>query len=147
MFKRAEVEAWFTGYSSRPAKRPCSSSEGTNLPDLALLTGTKVRLEIIDDQRVLFVSKETGEFFDEGDRRSRRAGRRGVARRGTAFDGYEAVEDHFTVLRGPRKRDTKHGSKTNARKRAENEGGPATNDSRPIETGRTAAYHIAATSC
>ena len=37
----------------------------------------------------------------------------------------------------------------NARKRAENEKrGPATNDSRALsETGRTAAYHIAATSC
>ena len=39
----------------------------STLPDLALLTGTKVRLEIIDDQQVLFVSKETGEFFDEGE--------------------------------------------------------------------------------
>ena len=69
MFKRAEVEAWFTGCNIKAGKTTMQfeldQEYKSTLPDLALLTGTKVRLEIIDDQQVLFVSKETGEFFDE----------------------------------------------------------------------------------
>lgn len=69
MFKRAEVETWFTGCNIKAGKTTMQfeldQEYKSTLPDLALLTGTKVRLEIIDDQQVLFVSKETGEFFDE----------------------------------------------------------------------------------
>ncbi|MEG1247056.1 hypothetical protein, partial [Gordonibacter sp.] len=37
------------------------------LPNLALLTGQKVRLEIGEEQQVLFIDGGTGECFDDED--------------------------------------------------------------------------------
>lgn len=69
MFSRAHVKAWFTGCNIKAGKTTMQfeldQEDKATLPDLALLTGQKVRLVIEDDQQVLFVHETTGECFDD----------------------------------------------------------------------------------
>lgn len=71
MINRASVKAWFTGCNIKAGKTTMQfeldQEYKSTLPDLALMTGQKVRLDIDDDQQVLFVHEGTGECFDEDD--------------------------------------------------------------------------------
>lgn len=74
MINRARVKAWFTGCNIKAGKTTMQfeldQEYKSTLPDLALMTGQKVRLDIDDDQQVLFIHEDTGECFGgeaEGD--------------------------------------------------------------------------------
>lgn len=69
MINRASVKAWFTGCNIKAGKTTMQfeldQEYKSTLPDLALMTGQKVRLDIDDEQQVLFIHEDTGECFDE----------------------------------------------------------------------------------
>lgn len=68
MDNRVEVRAYFTGCNIKAGKTvmqfELDPEYKAALPQLAIMTGTPVTLELTSDQKVLFVDANTGEEID-----------------------------------------------------------------------------------